>query len=408
MSPFIAKSAFRQRLCTRSVWIPLAIVAALAAWLLLRPGGGPQLRDSGIHWAETPGVLLVGLDAAGPVGADTPNLDALARDGVRCVLCFAASPSPRTSFASILAGRQPYDLEIPPEDGPLADRIAVLAERFAAAGYAVVGEGPLFRTGDAADDMADVVSRTLAAYRRTAPRPVLLLAHLLAPSAAPDAGGYDTAVGELIAGLKVQGVYRDMMIVVVAGGGAPADADAAARLAPSALRVPLIVKLPGDTGNRGAGRVIADPVSTLDLLPTILRVAGLDAPDDPEGKDISMAMVGRDEVGLRTLYAETGDDVDRFAKSVCEYPWTLTYVRDPAGERYALYRLDVDPNAMRDRSVDRPDIVGELRERLWKRFDPAAPLGAAAPRARLPLIDNAVSSSRVTWTRPSASWSCHG
>ena len=187
----------------------------------------------------------------------------------------------------------------------------------------------------------------------------------------------DEHVGRLLEGLKEMGLYDDMMIILVADHGEHLMDHGIyfTHYLPyqETLHVPLIVKLPG---NRGAGRVIADPVSTLDLLPTLLSVTGLEAPGDLEGKNLTRAMVGQGEVGLRTLYAEQGSSPERFSKSVIEYPWKLMYFRTPEGERYALYRLDVDPYEERDLSAARSDIADQLREKLWTRFDPDAPLGA--------------------------------
>ncbi len=187
----------------------------------------------------------------------------------------------------------------------------------------------------------------------------------------------DEHVGRLLTGLKEMGLYDDMLIVLTADHGEhlmdhniffthylPYQ---------ETIHVPLIIKLPG---NRGAGRVIADPVSTLDILPTVLDVAGLDAPDDLEGHNLAAALLGRAEIGLRALLAEQGSAPDRFCKVLIEYPWKLMYFRERDEERYALYRLDSDPYERLDLSAHEPGILEELTTKFWTKFDRERPVTA--------------------------------
>jgi arylsulfatase A-like enzyme len=55
------------------------------------------------------------------------------------------------------------------------------------------------------------------------------------------------------------------------------------------VRVPLIVRWPGRVD---AGRVVDDQVRHVDLMPTLLSLAGIDAPETVQGRDISPLMRG--------------------------------------------------------------------------------------------------------------------
>ncbi len=449
----------------------IVLVLVVAAWLLLRPGGGSGILDSGPDWPETPNVLLIGLDTVrgdyvcteAVSGVLTPHMAALARDGVRFERCYATAPWTLPSFASIFTGRLPFDHGTIGGDYQVLDEERVtIAEHFDDAGYATVGfmgvpylnethgmtQGYNANIGvptvmEDVDRATTITALSLEFAKRFRGRPFYLFTHHYDPHAPytpphpfdqlyyfdrdPRAPGepiletimashtllddnkqtgmydwlegvtdwaypthqyaaeityIDEHVGRLVEGLKELGLYDDMLIVLTADHGEHLmDHDIYfTHYLPyqETVHVPLIVKLPG---NLGAGRVVSDPVSTLDLLPTILSVAGLDAPGDLEGKDLSRVMLGRAEVGLRTVYAEQGSAPDRFTKTVCEYPWKLMYFREPEDERYRLFRLDVDPYEDTDLAADRPDIVAELRERLWTRFTPDAPLGAARAQA---------------------------
>ncbi len=185
----------------------------------------------------------------------------------------------------------------------------------------------------------------------------------------------DEQVGRLLSGLKEQGLYDDMLIVLVADHGEHLiDHDIYfTHYLPyqETIHVPLIVKLPG---NRGGGRVVQEPVSTLDVLPTILEAAGFAIPDDLAGHSLLPAILGEAEIPARTLLAEQGSAPDRFSKALVEWPWKLIYFREGEVERVELYRLDQDPWERTDLSGQAPSVADALRGKLWNLFDPDAPL----------------------------------
>jgi len=89
----------------------------------------------------------------------------------------------------------------------------------------------------------------------------------------------DDIVGRLVEELKTQGIFDDTMLVVTADHGEALGEDGVwffhgLTVTPEQARVPLLIKLPG--GLR-AGEVVEGPVSTVDIFPTALEVAGLDA-----------------------------------------------------------------------------------------------------------------------------------
>ena len=90
----------------------------------------------------------------------------------------------------------------------------------------------------------------------------------------------DEQVGEILDALGADGVL-DHTIVIFAtdhGDGLP---NAKRRAYDAGLHVPLIVRFPD---GRGAGTVRQDPVSFVDLAPTILDLVGLDIPPSMQGQ----------------------------------------------------------------------------------------------------------------------------
>lgn len=88
--------------------------------------------------------------------------------------------------------------------------------------------------------------------------------------------GVDRAVGRLAAGLEERGLFEGSVLVLTSDHGEAflehGRLGHGGDLYEESLRVPLLLKLPG---SRGAGRVVQARVTTLDVMPTILELAGL-------------------------------------------------------------------------------------------------------------------------------------
>ena len=100
-------------------------------------------------------------------------------------------------------------------------------------------------------------------------------------------GFADRLLGELLGRLRQRDLYDDAMVVVVADHGIGFHVGMERRsitprnvedLAP----VPLLVKLPSQRG----GEIVDRHVETIDVLPTILEVAGVPAPEKLDGRSL--------------------------------------------------------------------------------------------------------------------------
>lgn len=98
------------------------------------------------------------------------------------------------------------------------------------------------------------------------------------------------------------------------------------------LRIPFVLKLPGD---RFAGTVVEEPVSLLDVLPTLLELAGLDPPADAAGHSLIGLASGR-KMAPRSIFAS----LSRRGKveSITLGRWKL--IEDKVDE---LFDLEADP-----------------------------------------------------------------
>ncbi|TCC53991.1 arylsulfatase [Kribbella capetownensis] len=127
------------------------------------------------------------------------------------------------------------------------------------------------------------------------------------------------------------------------------------------IRVPLVVEGPG---YRGGSRV-SNPVSTVDVVPTLLDAAGIELPDHLDGVPLREAT--SDAVLIQISETEVG-------RALRTERWKYHVIApdagdEPAADHYAeraLYDLDADPYEL-DNLIDSAghrEVVAELREVL--------------------------------------------
>ena len=176
----------------------------------------------------------------------------------------------------------------------------------------------------------------------------------------------DRELGRLIDGLMERGVLDDAMLIVTGDHGETFWEHGdfwnhGLGLYQTTLHVPLLVRLPD--GARG-GHLVQEPVSTLDLVPTICQALGVPSPPGLVGVDLSPAWAGQ-ALGARVLFSEATQPVGEVekeqlwpnaakAKSARQGRWK--YILTPyLGNREELYDLSVDPGESRNLLLN-PDV----------------------------------------------------
>jgi arylsulfatase A-like enzyme len=198
----------------------------------------------------------------------------------------------------------------------------------------------------------------------------------------------DEQLGRVLSALRETGLAERTVVVLLGdngymmgerGIGGP-DSGANGKVVPyeSSLRVPFLMTGPG----LPKGLASDLPVSSLDLPPTLLSLAGVRAPDGWTGRDLTAALTGKIE--LREAFAEWSDEEsDAFGKLAFRAVRTPTHKlilwKDPSrgirGEE--LYDLQADPSEARNLAADpaAQEVLRDLRARLqaWMRRnqDPA-------------------------------------
>ena len=195
----------------------------------------------------------------------------------------------------------------------------------------------------------------------------------------------DEQIGRLLAALRETGLAKSTVVVLLGdngymmgerGIGGP-DSGANGKLVPyeSSLRVPFLMLGPG----LPKGLASDLPVSSLDLPPTLLSLAGIPAPASWPGRDLTAALAGKIQIGeaFAEWSDEKSDSFGRFAFRAVRTPTHKLIVwKDPArGDE--LYDLKADPAETRNLIADpaAADLARDLRSRLlaWmkRNGDPA-------------------------------------
>jgi len=336
----------------------------------------------------------------------TPTLDGLARDGIRFANAFTPSPITNTSHASILTGLLPSHHGVTDFVAPLAPDTRTLAEIMKEAGFvtaafigAVIldskGLAPGFDRGfDYFDHFPDGLPRTASRYARLERRGMEVTHHaeawLLKQRAAqrrfawvhlydphdpydpppayrqPYVGHLyygeiayaDSALGHFVSFLKEQGLYDSSLVIVVGdhgeGLGDHGEQTHGIFLYDATTHVPLILKpprwAPGQEGPiPGPALVVGAQVRTIDILPTVLELEGIEPAHHLDGVSLKPLWSNRNQGPANPDGAS-----ERIALGETDYPldfgWAPLKSARAAGMKYIegprpeFYDLRADPH----------------------------------------------------------------
>lgn len=389
----------------RILAVGLVLAAAAGAWYWHTYLRGPRWN-----------VLIVTLDTTradrmgvyGHAAAQTPAFDGLAQRGVLFERAYATAPMTLPSHATMFTGLQPLEHGLTTNgSGRLPEELTTLAELLAQRGCrtgAFVGAFVLdskfgldqgFETYN--DDLSGT-PRPVDVLHRERPGNVVVDAalkwldeqrqerfhcwiHLYDPHLPylphPDNGAdpfadapYDGEIAfadrqlARVLDYLAQHQLDDRTLVVVVGDHGEGldehhEHGHGYQLYESTLRVPLVIVPPGD-GPRGLR--IPEPVSLVDLCPTLLDLLGLTSTDNVSGASLAGVWSG-EPVAPRACFSMTNepllDNGWSPLRSLTTADWK--YVRTPKPE---LYDLRADPGETTNLAEAQPDRVADLEAQL--------------------------------------------
>lgn len=184
----------------------------------------------------------------------------------------------------------------------------------------------------------------------------------------------DRLVGEVIGALRERGIWDEALVIVTADHGLSFHPGKVRRTlvqesAQDILPVPLFVKLPGQR----EARIEDVPAETIDIVPTVAEVLGVDLPWSIDGR--SLLDPGLPRRTSKVAFETRNAFLSRFE-------WPVAEARDlhPAVARTAdLFGDGSDPDAIY-RVGPFPDLVGRSVEQLGLGVDDRAPVVVAAPK----------------------------
>jgi choline-sulfatase len=376
-------------------------------------------------------ILLITIDTVradhfGMYGYDrktSPNLDALAGQGTVFEHGWAHAPSTRYSIPAILTGRLPldvhYDYSVDGWPG-LAAKATTLAEAMQPFGFhagaitnywyfdksrrmdqgiaeydntnarfhsGVAGAGPEQTKGSSSKEQTD---KAIAFVDRNADQRWFLWVHYYdphyayEPHAGVDFGGDEIAlydgeiaftdqhIGRLLDHLKKTGTY-DKTVVVVTGDHGEGFGEHGIKLhgyhlyAPQ-TKVPFVIRVPGVAPRRST-----TPAGHIDLMPTLVNLAGGAPAPDMMGRSLVDAITGtdRDRVVFQQLSYENNNEMRAGSDRQCHVIYNVS-----PNTSWEVYRIDRDPLEADD--ISGTDECRGTREAIERWYDQSQiPPGAA-------------------------------
>jgi arylsulfatase A-like enzyme len=233
----------------------------------------------------------------------------------------------------------------------------------------------------------------------------------------------DEAIGELLAELDRTGARAHTLVVVTSDHGETLSFDhhaAEETLFAHAIhqyeettRVPIFLSLPGVLPE---GQAIDVPVSTLDLVPTILRLEGLEPDPRHHGLDLATLTAGARGGAPPMDAAAKERPIVSMGRGTSAIQWgRLRYVAHDEVQRHIwgaeeLYDLERDPGEAINLVLDPVyattlvDLRARLRAALaeWAGGGVAAPDAKGAPRVRVRFASGGTRTLRATIRVPTA------
>jgi arylsulfatase A-like enzyme len=403
---------------------PLTLIAC--AFLL--SCGGPAEEGSLESGGDTLIVVAVDgvrADVLGCYGAAaaTPAFDALAAESVRFEWAFAQAPDSAVSFAGLLTGLYPTTAGVRTPGDRLRDEAETLAEVVSGSGVATaafvegsaggndygvsqgfdhfyLGPGPgeqaaTWLEDPAGDDFLLVLRGWSAGWQMGAAAEGIeapegfyeRLQEVLVSDGGDEPRSLepadldfaralyadrvrtvDAALGVFMERLEASGLAESATLLVLGTGGLDLGQHGAAgreSLHATVTRVPLFLRFPGG----GESRVVDRIVEVIDVMPTLLDLAGLDTPAAVQGQSLIPLLKGQ---GRPPYLAFSESPIRGGRRAIALAGYRLVQV----GEASQLFNLAVDPLELDDIAAAEQDRVDVLLRHLedWQKMVAATSL----------------------------------
>lgn len=347
----------------------------------------------------------------------TPNIDKLANDGLRVNNAYLTAPQCSPTRCSVITGRYPHNTGAPELHMPLPESQLMFPKLLKDSGYYCAARGKWHLGNyarDAFDDIAD--SRPSgcekwveALQNRPKDKPFFMWfashdAHRgwdQGSGAEPAASGdavvppyqmdtqrtrediakymgevqrLDSYVGDVVSELDRQGVLDNTIVMYISDNGRPFPRDKA-WLYDSGIKTPLIVHW--HNGLKRSGMVSDALVSTIDIAPTLLEIAGLDVPETVQG------------VSFSELFQNPGANIRDYAFAELNWHTQYSHMRAVRWQNYLYIRNSA------------PELCNMMMASINREYAPWMDLWEADAEELTPAQKNVLQAhSKVPGSRP--------
>ncbi len=340
----------------------------------------------------------------------TPNIDRWAREGVLFNQAYTECPLTLPAHATLLTGTHPFYHGVRDNVGFILGQAQLtLAEELRNQGYqttavigayilssafgiaqgfesydetfAVVSESPdaIFSLQRPAEEVTRVFLKWVEQHRQ---EKFFAFVHFYDPHT-PRPKGYDwevsrvdRSIGEIDSYLRKEGLLDQTHVILIGdhgeGLGEHGESEHGFFVYDSTLRVPLLVR-PAASFSPHV-KEVAQPVSLIDVMPTVLRLARLRIPPQLQGRSLVGLMLGKELPRQQGLYAETYVPHLQFGWSP-QRSLRLGRFKFIHSPRPELYDVDDDPRETENllgRNRATANEYRELLEELISRYQSAA------------------------------------
>ncbi len=402
--------------------LPVALLFFCCALAQTAKKATPPRRPANFR----PNVVLITLDTTRADRMDflgskrglTPNLDAVAKQGIVFSRAYSHVPITTASHTTILTGTYPQFNHVNDFGIPLNANLPYLPDILHKNGYhtgafvssiildPLDGTAPGFDRGFDVYDAGfhlrrhgadryksverragDVVDHALGWLSHLQNGPFFLWVHLYDahdPYDPPEPykdryksqpydgeiAYADSAVGKLFDQLRKHGLYDETLIAVMADHGESLGAHGENThgifLYDDTLHVPLLIKLPL---NRSPGKQVESRVGLVDVAPTVLDVAGVPVPKEMQGLPLiskpSQSRASNSVSDDRPVYAETDYPHRAFGWSSLRAIRTGKYLFIQAPDR-ELYNDEADPESGHNLATTSAAVADTLASQLQR------------------------------------------
>lgn len=170
----------------------------------------------------------------------------------------------------------------------------------------------------------------------------------------------DDHVGKVIDRLKALDLYEDSIIMFVADHGSMMGEhgfiEKWGHMYEQVMRIPLMIKMPK---GQNAGKHLESFVESVDFMPTLLSMLGMDVPENVQGKNLVPYMNGETQSHKDEVYGQyyCGSIQNESALMVRDAKWKLTSY--PEGNRLEGYLFNDHPLKMSS-MFNEASALGEL------------------------------------------------